>query len=79
LRRRADEKQRIAVGSDTDDELSSDIGAGTRATLDDKGLAEAILERLTEQPRYDVGTASRGERHDHVDGSVRIGLCIRGP
>ena len=75
---RADQKKRVAIRGRAHNGLSPDIGAGAGATLDDEGLAQSLLERLTQQPRHDVGTASGREGYDHVHGSVRLGLRLRG-
>src|SRR5262249_53658137 len=47
------------------------------AILDDDRLAPAPAQSIRDQPRADIDTAARSERHDELDRPLRPGLCGR--
>ena len=55
------EKQRMAVGGRTYDRLGGDVARSPRPALDDKRLAEAIRQPLTNEPRQEIRWAAGGK------------------
>jgi hypothetical protein len=57
-------QQRVAVGRRARDRLQGEIAAAARPVVDDHRLAEPLRERLTNEPRDDVGRATGGNEDD---------------
>src|SRR5262249_37435637 len=75
--RRAEEAQRIAIGSRAHDRLGADIATCTRAIFNDELLTQPLRQPLPDEPRSNVGRAGWSERHDQVHRQRRIGLRPR--
>jgi len=72
--RRGDQQHRVAIGRRTRDRLQGEIAAAAGAVFDDDGLAEPLRQRLSNQPRDDIG-CSAGRHKDHQsDRPRRIAL-----
>ena len=72
--RGGDKKERIAIGRRTRDRLQREIAAGTRPVVDDHRLAEPLRQRLTDEPRDDVGRAAGGNEDHQCHRPRRISL-----
>jgi hypothetical protein len=59
--------QGVAVGRGLGEQLESDSTRRARPALDDHLLRPFLGELGTDQPRQDVGSATRRERHDDAD------------
>ena len=71
---RSDHQQRVAVSRRARDRLQGEIAAATRPVVDDQRLAEPLRQRLTNEPRNDVGRAAGGNEDDQSNWPRRIGL-----
>ena len=56
--------------------FGSDVAARAGAVLDNKRVAEALRQPLTDQARGDVVPTPRCEAHDDADRPSRIALAI---
>src|SRR6516164_5918906 len=72
-----DHEQRVAVGRRTYNRLGADIAAATRPVVDNKLLAEALGQPLTDQARDDVTWAGGGKADNDANRPRRIGLRPR--
>jgi hypothetical protein len=61
------EQERVAVRRRLRDLIHADAAAGTAAVIDHDRLAEALAERIGNQPRDRIDGATRRERHDQPD------------
>src|SRR5262249_36416027 len=77
--RRAEETQRIPIGSCTHDRLGADVAAGTRAIFYDELLTQPLRQPLPDEPRSNVRRAGWSERHDQAHRPRRMGLCQYDP
>ena len=57
--------------------LRAENAGGAAAVLDDERLAELLLQLGAGLAHDDVGDAAGGDRDDHPDRMVRIGLRLR--
>ena len=74
-----DHEQRIAVRRCAHDRFCANIAAATRPVIDNKLLAEAIRQPLTQQTGNDVGRSAGSEWDDPAHRPRRIGLRPRDP
>lgn len=72
MRRGRSEAERVAVGRGTGAGLRADDAAAARPVLHHHRLAEFAGQRYGEQPRHDVGAATRGEGDDDAHGAIGI-------
>ena len=62
-----EQRERGAVRRGLRDQIHRDVAVRARAVFHDHGLAEELGEPLSDDPRRDIGRASRRDRHDQLD------------
>ena len=72
-RRFGRDQQRVAIRIGFRHDAGADPGGRASAVLDDDRLAQPILQMRRQQPRHDVGSTTRRERHDDADRTGWIG------
>jgi hypothetical protein len=77
VRRDGRDAQRVSVRRRLRDEVGADAAAGPGAIVDDDRLPELLRELVGDEPRDDVGRATRRERNDEPDRLRRIVLRCR--
>jgi len=77
---RIGENDRIAIGGRFGSDRRADGSARSGAVIDDHRLLQRLGEFLRNHPRHDVGSPSRGLRHDEADclGRIRLDNRTRG-
>ena len=66
------QQQRITIGNRGRHRLRGDRAATATAVVDHNRLAPQIAGFLRSDPRDDVGSATRRERYEQADGTLRI-------
>jgi hypothetical protein len=66
VRQFPDQEQRVTVRRCPHDGLGGNAAASARAVLDDKRLSKSFRQRLTDQPRDNVGCATGAKAFDQV-------------
>src|SRR5690606_17966871 len=71
---RGAEEDGVAVRGCARGDFGTDHAASPRSILDDHLLAKTLTEEVRNEPPKCVGRAAWRERHDHVHGTLRVGL-----
>ena len=74
---RSRKQQRVAIGGRAQRQLGTHVAACAGLVVDDYRLPELLAQALRQQPRDEIRTTPRRERHDDLYGFVGVehGLC----